>query len=616
MPFTVQDLIVDRPEPVTVSRDESAEAALRRMIEFDYSQLPVVDREGRAEGMITGDSIIRALNHFDLTIKQMRVFHAMTNVITYSPEEELLSLLDDLKDSYAVAVVDNNRRVIGIVTSYDTTEYFRRRGEDMMLIEDIETMLKEYVLAAFQDESGDVDRTALDAAVEEVCQTNSKMRGPFQQALHQYLQTEADAAPQIDNQKAEEVFSQHLNPKQPPKPFERLSLNEFIELFLSKSRWDRYRPVFDLDPNSCRKLLVPVRDIRNELAHFRAEITPHKREQLRFCKDWLARHQDEVVKAFAHSAEAIAPVISASEGEGSSAGKVTKTGAEGLTPQDFLTAISVGKFDGNELPVQLAESEDSRESRYAPLALYLQSVPAEEDKVELTFKNIELFIGGQLPRYARQHRSWWANDSSGHVQSQQWLGAGWRVSAVNMSDERVTFTRIREREQAYIEFYSSLLSELRDLGVIPVRTNSADGSSWIVIARLAPEGEAQRSIVGFSFARGGRFRVELYIDQGDEETNKRIFDDLHKRREEVESEIGEALSWERLDKRRASRIAVYRLGSITDNYESLAELRSWGATTIVKFYRVFKPLISHSIGDGRVMSAAGEETERNSGQTE
>src|SRR3712207_2277470 len=118
MPFTVQDLITDRPEPVTISRDESAETALRLMIEFDYSQLPVVDREGKAEGMITSDSIIRALNHFDLTIKEMRVFHAMTDVIADGPEEELLSLLDDLKDAYAVAVVDNSGHVIGNVTSY------------------------------------------------------------------------------------------------------------------------------------------------------------------------------------------------------------------------------------------------------------------------------------------------------------------------------------------------------------------------------------------------------------------------------------------------------------------------------------------------------------------
>jgi hypothetical protein len=183
-----------------------------------------------------------------------------------------------------------------------------------------------------------------------------------------------------------------------------------------------------------------------------------------------------------------------------------------------------------------------------------------------------------------------------------------------MSSERVTFTSIKEREQAYIEFYSSLLSELRSLGGMPVRTNSADGRGWIVVARLAPEGEAQLSIVGFSFARGGRFRVELYIDQGDKETNKRIFDELRLRREEVESEIEEVLSWERLDARRASRVAAYRPGTITDGAEALAELRAWAAATIVKFYKVFKPLISQMASGAGEATDSGEKIERSAGQ--
>ncbi len=284
---------------------------------------------------------------------------------------------------------------------------------------------------------------------------------------------------------------------------------------------------------------------------------------------------------------------------------------------EVFKAVRLGKFDeSDDLPIQLAEPEDSRESRYTPLAIYLQSLPIEQDKVEMSFEEIELLIGVRLPKYARQHRSWWANDSSGHVQSQQWLGAGWRVSSVSMSGERVTFTRIKEREQAYIEFYSLLLAEIRELDQMPVRTNSADGRGWIIVTRLAPEGEAQLSIVGFSFARRGRFRVELYIDQGDRETNKRIFDELCLRGEQVELEIGEELSWERLDERRASRIAAYRPGSITDSAEALAELRVWAAATIIKFYRVFQPLISKASGASGGEVCSREEVQKIVGQTE
>jgi CBS domain-containing protein len=589
MPFTVQDLIIDRPDPVTVSRDDSAQTALQLMIDGDYSQLPVVNREGIAEGMITSDSIIRALSHFDLTIKEMRVFHAMTSIVKYRPDDDLFGLLDDLKDVYAVAVVDKEDHVIGIVTSYDTTEYFRRRGEDIMLVEDIETMLKEYVLTAFLDKSGEVDRSTLDVAIEEITPSNSKLRGPFQQALHRYLQLCGDDKPQLNQQQVEEVFAQHLNPKQAPKPFELLTLNDYIELFLSKSRWERYKTIFDLDPKSCRKLLEAVRNTRNELAHFRAELTSQQREELRFCKEWLARHQSEVMETLSLPQDERVDTTPPDEVF------QLKGSGKSRTLIEVVRMVKDWASRSEELPVQLVDEESSTESRYTPLAMYLESMPLDQDKVQLSFENVELIIGGELPKYARQHRSWWANDSSGHVQSQRWLEAGWRVSSVNMSEERVIFSRMKEREQAYIDFFSRLLSDLREREEMPVRVSSADGRSWLAIAGLAPEGEPQVSFVGCSFARRKRFRVELYIDQGTQEVNKEIFDEIYRHREEIENELEEKLSWERLDERRASRIALYHSGAITDSTDDLAELRDWAVSAIIKFYKVFRARIGQTL---------------------
>jgi CBS domain-containing protein len=594
MPFTVKDLIAGRPEPITTSRNASVQDALRTMIDGDFSQLPVVDSDGTAQGMITSDSITRALSHFDLTIKDMRVFHAMTEEVpTYYPEDELLGLLDDLKNSYAVLAVDKNERVIGIITSYDTTEYFRRRGEDLMLLEDIETMLKDYILAAFQDAAGTVDSHALELAIEEISESNSKLRGPFGRALEHYLRNGAVAVA-VDQMRAEEAFSLHINPKQQPRPFEKLSLNDYVELFLHKARWEQYKSVFDLDAGSCRKLLIAVRDIRNELAHFRSEMTPHKREQLRFCKEWLTRHQGQISLLFTRSTTE--SNVRTNDGGAQAVDLVRENGTNIVASifSDFLKAIRLGKFHTDEdIPLQLSESEDARESRYTPLAVYLQTLPLDRDKEEISFEDIELLIGGRLPPYARQHRSWWANDSTRHVQSIQWLGAGWRVSSVNMSGERVVFSRIKEREQVYIEFFSRLLADLRRTNEIPISPISPDGQSWVNVLRIGSPGDSNASFLSFSFARGGQFRVELYIDQGDKERNKELFDGLHSCAEEIVSKVGESLSWERLDNRRASRIATYRAGTITDSPDVLAELRQWAAGTMIKFYNVFRPLLLH-----------------------
>ena len=73
-----------------------------------------------------------------------------------------------------------------------------------------------------------------------------------------------------------------------------------------------------------------------------------------------------------------------------------------------------------------------------------------------------------------------------------------------------------------------------------------------------------------------RVRAEIYIDQDDAETSKVLFDTLLAQKVDIEREFREPLVWERLDDRRASRIAVYREGNIIQSEEELAEIRGLG----------------------------------------
>lgn len=50
--------------------------------------------------------------------------------------------------------------------------------------------------------------------------------------------------------------------------------------------------------------------------------------------------------------------------------------------------------------------------------------------------------------------------------------------------------------------------------------------------------------------------AELYIDRGDEAENKSIFDQLFKKKAEIEAAFGAALDWQRLDGKRGCRIRV------------------------------------------------------------
>jgi len=92
-----------------------------------------------------------------------------------------------------------------------------------------------------------------------------------------------------------------------------------------------------------------------------------------------------------------------------------------------------------------------------------------------------------------------------------------------------------------------------------------------------------------SFAQARRVRVELYINQGEKEKNKILFDWLTKDKNTIEKEFSETLEWERLDEKDASRIACYRVGSIKNDEQTLKEIRLWSINNLLEFERVFSP---------------------------
>ncbi len=161
----------------------------------------------------------------------------------------------------------------------------------------------------------------------------------------------------------------------------------------------------------------------------------------------------------------------------------------------------------------------------------------------------------------------------------------WRKARISST----TSTPPTARGEAYRAYFQDLIDQLREQYHF---TNARIGQaqSWYTFAT----GITRLSgvVYGASFAAGGRARVELYIDRQDASLNKSIFDTLKKDGAAIESDIGDQLAWERLDDRRASRIAVYRPGSITDDPETLGELKTWTIDRLLRFKRAFGPRLA------------------------
>jgi hypothetical protein len=139
------------------------------------------------------------------------------------------------------------------------------------------------------------------------------------------------------------------------------------------------------------------------------------------------------------------------------------------------------------------------------------------------------------------------------------------------------------RGEAYRRYFQSLIDELREKHRF-TGARVAQPQNWYSFTS-----GVYGVSYGTSFAQGGRVRAEIYIDQDDAETSKALFDALLAQKVDIEREFREPLEWERLDDRRASRIAVYREGNIIQSEEKLSEIRGWAIERLLQLKRVLGP---------------------------
>ena len=147
------------------------------------------------------------------------------------------------------------------------------------------------------------------------------------------------------------------------------------------------------------------------------------------------------------------------------------------------------------------------------------------------------------------------------------------------------------QQERYRAFFQKLIDTLREEHRF-TGARKAQPQSWYSFSA----GHGNRLRYGANFHREG-VRVEVYIDNGDHDWNKEIFDQLSDRREEIQSAIqgGFEWNWDRLDARRASRISVERSGSINDDQKTLDEIHEWMVKTLLEFKRVFGPHLTELV---------------------
>lgn len=547
MPFTLEELLPIDQQLRTVQMHELVTHAIDLMHRHGYSQLPVVEGENKISRgqVVTFAGILKRVQSFKTQPEMLQVKDVACRVRTYAPDADLLATLDDIQRDNFALIVGEGEVLTGIVTTADTTVFFREYAQDLMQIEGIESRMKEAIAALFAG-----DDAGLEMAIARVTDRASDIRRKLRPAILGYLEKMALSAPVAgsDTDALAEAEKRLALPK-PGKAFAHLTFDEIAKVLLDHPKSPKLSKASDV--SELRGLLERVRDVRNKLAHFRGELTGEERRHIEVASEWLEQNLPTP-----ELPPIIAPIVVP-------ATKIAPTHEEG--------------------------DNDAPQGTYAKLSAHLAEQPATVTSRLVTFQDIEGILGKELPRSAFDYRAWWANDPT-KPQSGAWLDEGWRASSISMMDQRLTFVRTNDREEAYIEFFASLNARLQSAPDFPLREVSPQGASWQELASLSGE-KPELVNINASFTRRKELRIELYIDFLNSVQNKKRFDELQARQEAFEGAIGEPLQWERMDNKRACRVATYTKAQILTDSENTM-LLDWAAKKAVEFHRVFAPEFS------------------------
>lgn len=140
-----------------------------------------------------------------------------------------------------------------------------------------------------------------------------------------------------------------------------------------------------------------------------------------------------------------------------------------------------------------------------------------------------------------------------------------------------------ELGQLYYRFWEGLLDLANKKTDLHSRISPSE-DSWIAAASAG-------LTFCYAFGHNGA-RVELYINKGDKDKNKNIFDQFASSKEEIEQNFGSSLDWQRLDNKNTSRISAEVSSARVRDEEEWSQLQKNMVETMIKFENAIMPHIT------------------------
>jgi hypothetical protein len=156
------------------------------------------------------------------------------------------------------------------------------------------------------------------------------------------------------------------------------------------------------------------------------------------------------------------------------------------------------------------------------------------------------------------------------------------ISMANKNREEVgAQEENRGRFAIRLKFWAEFIKEINKVSSIYLNV-SPSKDSWI------GGGTGVSGISFNSVATRDYVRIELYINAGDKESNKKLFDAIYQSKSQIESQMSMPLVWERLDEKITARVKCELTGVSIFNEEDWKKMIAFMVKVVPQFETAFR----------------------------
>jgi len=151
----VKQFLNKKLELVTCNPDDKILKVKTKMLLNDFSQIPVVNEKDQVIGCVSWKSIGRAES---INCKSEIVQDYIDKSFTINENDNFLNHLKKIAEKEYVIVVDDNKKIEGILTTYDMTMYFYDFINPFLRIGIIENCIRSLIIDAGIETKKDINK--------------------------------------------------------------------------------------------------------------------------------------------------------------------------------------------------------------------------------------------------------------------------------------------------------------------------------------------------------------------------------------------------------------------------------------------------------------------------